>query len=468
MKLGKTNWRIESVAIFSLLFAYVLSFAFEGQVLYSLLKGSGLKADSYIMAGIVATCIGLFSSGFFIKTLRMAKYFMAGGMLVCLAATLPFFFAPSPLWLAALVVTGLAASFSIAAWGYFLKVFTPRDERIHSCADVLIASNIIMILINVVAINLSHLVGLILSTSCLFIATLIVWRLPVDETPPPAVSSESNPPGDLKKPMILLFLFVSVVTINSGLMYQVINPAFEHLTGLVSWYWAVPYIIALFVMRNLPASANRSMILYLGMTMIMGAFISFMLMGRGASDYLVINTLMLGACGIFDLFWWSILGGMLDYAKNPVKVFGIGLSANVFGVLCGGMLGMGVRSIALPDAQIAVIALTVVCLTLVLLPPLNRQLVILLKNHVYLTAYSSMSEKQQSSIIQHSEILVPLTQREKDVLLQILTGKSNKAIAEELFVSENTVKSHLKNIFSKYDVNSRSELISFILKNRIP
>ncbi|MDL2275383.1 helix-turn-helix transcriptional regulator [Desulfosarcina sp. OttesenSCG-928-G10] len=468
MKPGKTSWRIKSVSIFSFLFAYMLSFVFEGQVLYSLLKDSGLKADSYIMTGIVATCIGLFSCGFFIKTLRMAKFIMAGGMLVSLAATLPFFFAPSALWLAALGVTGFSASCAIAAWGYLLKAFTPRDARIHSCADVLIASNILMILINVVAMNISPLIGLALSTSCLFIGTLLVWRLPADETPAPATTAESDPPGDLKKPMLLLFLFVSVITINSGLMYQVINPAFAHLTGLVSGYWAVPYIIALVVMRNLPATTNRSMILYLGMTMIMGAFIAFMLMGRGAADYLVINTLMLGACGIFDLFWWSILGGMLDYAKHPVRVFGIGLSANVFGVLCGGMLGLGVKSIALPDAQVTVIALTVVCFTLVLLPPLNRQLVMLLKNHVYLTAYSGMSEKQQSSIIQHTEILIPLTQREKDVLLQVLTGKSNKAIAEVLFVSENTVKSHLKNIYAKYDVNSRSALISVILKNRIP
>ena len=57
-------------------------------------------------------------------------------------------------------------------------------------------------------------------------------------------------------------------------MYQVINPAFEHLTGLVSWYWAVPYIVALAVMRNLPVNAKRSSILYVGMAMMIGAFIA--------------------------------------------------------------------------------------------------------------------------------------------------------------------------------------------------
>ncbi|HBN84317.1 MAG TPA: helix-turn-helix transcriptional regulator, partial [Clostridiales bacterium] len=81
--------------------------------------------------------------------------------------------------------------------------------------------------------------------------------------------------------------------------YQVINPAFEHLTGLVSWFWALPYIIALAFMRNFPLhnKMHRSLFLYIGMGMIIAAFITFMLLGREAIDYLVVDTLMLGACG---------------------------------------------------------------------------------------------------------------------------------------------------------------------------
>ncbi|NLZ92136.1 MAG: response regulator transcription factor, partial [Clostridiales bacterium] len=45
-------------------------------------------------------------------------------------------------------------------------------------------------------------------------------------------------------------------------------------------------------------------------------------------------------------------------------------------------------------------------------------------------------------------------------------GKSNREIAGALFISENTVKTHARNIFSKYDVASRAELISTLLKNQ--
>ena len=460
------HYRNISVAAFSFLFAYLLSFLFEGQVLYSLLAHFGAQADSYILGAIVAHFAGLFSCGGFTKSPQMAKGIMVGGMLICLIATLPFFFPPSALWLAGMVIAGYAGGCSVAGWGYFLKTYTPKNQRIKSCAQVLIFSNLIMIAINVEAIHGSPFVGLILSLLCLVIGAALTWKLPADAEKAQREDSRQRLSGDLKKPILVLFLFVAVITVNSGLMYQVINPAFQHLTGLVSWYWAVPYIVALVFMRNFPLKTKRPLFLYIGMGMIMAAFISFMLLGRNRADYFVVDTLMLGACGIFDLFWWSIIGEMLDYAQNPVKVFGIGLSANVFGVLCGDVLGVVVTSIQLPRAEVTVIALTVVCVTLVILPPLNRQLVMLLKSHAYLTAYERMNEKQQKTIIHQIKMIDPLTNREQDVLQLILSGKSNKDIAAALFISESTVKTHLRNIYSKYDVNSRAELISTILKNQ--
>jgi len=127
---------------------------------------------------------------------------------------------------------------------------------------------------------------------------------------------------------------------------------------------------------------------------------------------------------------------------------------------------MAVTSIGLPSAEVAVFALTVVCVTLVMLPPLNNQLVLLLKNHTYLTAYDNMSQSWKTDIVCQIKTLDPLTVREQEVLQLILSGKSNREIAGALFISESTVKTHARNIFSKYDVGSRAELISTLLKNQ--
>ena len=460
------NARRLSVAGFSFLFAYILSFQFEGQVLYSLLNLRGIDADRYILAAIIAHFVGLFTCGLFVKSQTAAKSMMLGGMGLCLAATVPFFFSLPTLWMGGLIVSGYFSGCAVAAWGFFLRAFTPKNERIKSCADVLIYSNLLMIAVNVVAMNRSILIGLSLAMLCLVIGMAFIWMLPLEQENEQNKIFKNKTLGGIKNPLILLCLFVFIITINSGLMYQVINPAFDHLTGLVSWYWAVPYIVALAIMRNLPMKAKRSRILYIGMAMIIGAFINFMLLGRNTFSYLIVDTLMLGACGIFDLFWWSILGEMLDYSDNPTHTFGIGLSANVFGVLCGGVLGMTVTSIGLPSAEVAVIALTVVCVTLVMLPPMNYQLVLLLKSHAYLAAYDNISQSQQTDIVRQIKTLDPLTVREQEVLQLILSGKSNREIAGALFISESTVKTHARNIFSKYDVGSRAELISTLLKNQ--
>ena len=56
----------------------------------------------------------------------------------------------------------------------------------------------------------------------------------------------------------------------------------------------------------------------------------------------------------------------------------------------------------------------------------------------------------------------PLSIREQGVLDMLLSGFSNQQIAEKLWISEHTVKTHLKNIFFKTEVQSRLELIAKI------
>jgi DNA-binding NarL/FixJ family response regulator len=53
-----------------------------------------------------------------------------------------------------------------------------------------------------------------------------------------------------------------------------------------------------------------------------------------------------------------------------------------------------------------------------------------------------------------------LTEREQQVLTMLASGKNNKDIGSRLYISETTVKSHLRNIFSKLNVISRTEAIT--------
>lgn len=58
-----------------------------------------------------------------------------------------------------------------------------------------------------------------------------------------------------------------------------------------------------------------------------------------------------------------------------------------------------------------------------------------------------------------------LSEREQEILRLVATGASNKEIATQLFISANTVKVHLRNIYAKIDVVSRTEATLYAIEN---
>jgi two-component system, NarL family, nitrate/nitrite response regulator NarL len=59
-----------------------------------------------------------------------------------------------------------------------------------------------------------------------------------------------------------------------------------------------------------------------------------------------------------------------------------------------------------------------------------------------------------------------LTSREQEILELVSTGATNREIAVKLFISENTVKNHLKNIMAKLHIQNRVQLATYAMENR--
>lgn len=73
-------------------------------------------------------------------------------------------------------------------------------------------------------------------------------------------------------------------------------------------------------------------------------------------------------------------------------------------------------------------------------------------------------ERTLSLAFINKRVFTPLTERELEVLKLLVKGNTNKQIAEALFVSTNTVKTHLSNIYNKLDVDSRAKVLAFVSK----
>ena len=81
------------------------------------------------------------------------------------------------------------------------------------------------------------------------------------------------------------------------------------------------------------------------------------------------------------------------------------------------------------------------------------------------TAEETMSRGQNMQLDEKLDILAEihrLTVREREVLGHLYMGKTNPEIAAELYISVNTVKKHIKNIYDKMGINSRMEVVHVV------
>jgi DNA-binding NarL/FixJ family response regulator len=74
---------------------------------------------------------------------------------------------------------------------------------------------------------------------------------------------------------------------------------------------------------------------------------------------------------------------------------------------------------------------------------------------------------QKQVITTHEENKYDLSPRETDILRSLVKGNSYRIIASELFISIDTVKKHLKNIYLKLQVNSGTEAVAKALRDKI-
>jgi two-component system NarL family response regulator len=81
-----------------------------------------------------------------------------------------------------------------------------------------------------------------------------------------------------------------------------------------------------------------------------------------------------------------------------------------------------------------------------------------------LAEFTSLSKRAE----QRQAVPTPnLTSRELEVLRLVAQGMSNKEIAAELYISENTVKNHVRNILEKLHLHSRMEAVMYAVREKI-
>jgi two-component system NarL family response regulator len=85
-----------------------------------------------------------------------------------------------------------------------------------------------------------------------------------------------------------------------------------------------------------------------------------------------------------------------------------------------------------------------------------------------LTEFASLARRDDEEEERARQLPAPrLTDREMQVLKLVARGMNNRDIAKELFISENTVKNHVRNILEKLQIHSRMEAVMVAVREKL-
>ncbi|MCW2757567.1 MAG: DNA-binding response regulator [Nocardioidaceae bacterium] len=83
-------------------------------------------------------------------------------------------------------------------------------------------------------------------------------------------------------------------------------------------------------------------------------------------------------------------------------------------------------------------------------------------------AVKLLSEFKEMARTDKESVPTPkLTDRELEVLKLVATGQNNREVAKQLFISENTVKNHVRNILEKLQLHSRMEAVMYAVREKL-
>ncbi|WP_241080591.1 response regulator transcription factor [Natranaerofaba carboxydovora] len=365
---------------------------------------------------------------------------------------------------------GALSSVYILGWSCLYSMCIPFNNKIKTMAAIIIISNAVFVLINWLSTYLSSIQLLTVAILPLIASMVILVKIPELlklEIKPAKNTKKDDSPLPLPKTLIIFCIFVAGLFLNGGFMYNIMLPSFEGELPFFKNYTYLPYILVLLIIFKLSSKIKYYLLVYMGVTLLGMSFVSFALLGDNIVGLFLTHTLVESSFAFLDLFVWVALGNLAFIYGAPYQLFGYVLGVMVSSIFAGNIIGSQIFQIGETHRLImAVFAATAIFLTHLVIPWLNKRINSDFTTMVAVTMEDeTLAEEKDIFDILLGQLLPGenLTPREKEVTKLILKGLKNKEIAEQLFISDNTLKSHLRNIYPKFGVTQKRELLSIAL-----
>lgn len=219
------------------------------------------------------------------------------------------------------------------------------------------------------------------------------------------------------------------------------------------FYNVLPFVFSAITAGIIADRKGRKYLLYIGIALL-GLSFTLYSFSLNILTYFLIQTLLQSGWAFLDVFVW-VIAADIAVQKNNFYYYTYGIATMVAGVAMGAFLSVVVKQLdgiqSLPVGLMAYLPLFIAVAMLGLTPET-------------LCKKSDLSEPIEMENLDIPIIIEKLTPREKEIAILLYKKLSNKEICELLCISNNTLKTHLRNIYRKTGAANRKELRSLLIE----
>lgn len=458
---------------FGLWISWLWMLFLEGPLLVPTAERWHLEASSIFMLYMFCSAGSLL----FLAIKLRPRTFLSGGMLPAsivlmflgplLLAFVPSFF-PSPLgWLVppATFLSALGSSVLGSSW---LESFSKM--RLSETAAVFAGAVVVAGLSTIAAAHAAYFVGMGAVSLMPAVSYILLQKqhLPadnIDDHDPSTAAVIDHFPAKL---IILFALFYAA----GGLMFKIVSleQTYPYLFYLANGSYALVCLFAGLLLYYKPTIDLR--LLYRPVLPFLG--IGFILFVAKIQYALLPFLLLQAGFALFDMYTWLLIAYLARFNARPAAVCCFGQFLITFSLFGGNVIFLLWTELA-GESSIGSLAMIagVLCLLAVLVFSDNRETFsgwdtpfvgVKTDEPAGVAATASPPGLNTVTAYENGDItdrlIAPeLTLREKEVLLLLIKGRNNRFIGEALNISGNTVKYHIRNLYDKFQVNNRQELL---------
>lgn len=450
--------RMKKTWLLALFFSWLYVFPYYGIILGGFLQSALLPGNWLVYYFIIFHALGYFCGAIILKRVSSSRAVMLYSLSIMLICNTALWLFSDILLLPGLALLGFTSSLFVLGWSYLFSAGS-NAERAWVVINMAIRSHLIALIILLLNSFVASQLKLALVLAPLLIAFALITFPQKQPQKYPLISLAFIKPVPIKF-FIIFCLFIAVVKLTAGFIYSVIHISYSVMESYIiifRYFEYLPHILLLIILLRYYRTLNKEHIAFAGVTLLGLAYISFALFGDTLHGYIITTILIEAAFALINIFTWLLLGSLSKLFGMPHWFFGIGLAVTAGITVIGGIIGDNyLMTSAMPYFNTALIASGLIFISLLIILWLRTNDDYKLIGFSYNAVVGSGGFSENIDDILNA---AAFTKREIEIVTLMLQGKTNRATAEALHITENTMKSHCRNIYEKLEVKNKSELL---------